>query len=87
MRGSSPDCPAVPGRSSKATGQFWNQSQPSEESPSLSHWWQHPVGGVASAQTQQGYVGPLVSECSLQLEVYEAHSSGHHRKILDKQTG
>lgn len=46
-----------------------------------------PVGGVATAQTQRGYVGPLVSECSLQLEVCEAHSSGHYRKILDKQTG
>lgn len=37
---------------------------------------------MTSAQTQQGYLGPLVT--SLQLQVCEAHSHGDHRKILDK---
>lgn len=34
----------------------------SHSSPhALSHWWEQPLGGVAFAQTQQRYLGPLFS--------------------------
>lgn len=60
MEGSTSNCCAVPGDPARPPDRYGTKVSCQRSPHALSPWWEHPLGGLASEQTQQGYLGSMV---------------------------